>query len=94
MIILELLLLLVVAGICGSIGEAIAGYSAGGCLVSVALGFIGALLGRWLAGILGLPEIFALQIGGKAFPIVWSIIGSALFVALISLFTHRRRRYL
>ncbi len=93
MTIVELLLLLVVAGICGSIGEAIAGYSAGGCLVSVALGFIGALLGRWLAGILGLPEVFAVQIGGKAFPIVWSIIGSALFVAVISLFSYRRRRY-
>jgi uncharacterized membrane protein YeaQ/YmgE (transglycosylase-associated protein family) len=93
MTIVELLLLLVVAGVCGSIGEAIAGYSAGGCLVSVALGFIGALLGRWLAGILGLPEVFAVQIGGKAFPIVWSIIGSALFVALISLFSYGRRRY-
>ncbi len=93
MTIVELLLLLLVAGICGSIGEAIAGYSAGGCLVSIALGFIGALLGRWLAGILGLPEVFAVQIGGKAFPIVWSIIGSAIFVALISLISYRRRRY-
>ena len=93
MTIVELLLLLLVAGICGSIGEAIAGYSAGGCLVSIALGFIGALLGRWLAGLLGLPEVFAVQIGGKAFPIVWSIIGSAVFVALISLISYRRRRY-
>ncbi len=93
MTIVELLLLLLVAGICGSIGEAIAGYSAGGCLVSVALGFIGALLGRWLAGILGLPELFAVQIGGKAFPIVWSIIGATIFVAVISLFSYRRRRY-
>ncbi len=93
MTIVELLLLLLVVGICGSIGEAIAGYSAGGCLVSIALGFIGALLGRWLAGLLGLPEVFAVQIGGKAFPIVWSIIGSAVFVALISLISYRRRRY-
>ncbi len=85
-----ILLLLLVAGVCGSLGQAIAGYSRGGCLVSIVLGFIGALLGMWLAGVMKLPEPFALSIDGKQFPIVWSIIGSALFVAVISLFTWRR----
>ncbi len=46
---LQLLLLLLIAGVCGSLGQAIGGYSHGGCLVSIALGFIGALLGTWLA---------------------------------------------
>src|SRR5881397_642413 len=59
MTLLSFLLLLLVAGICGSIGQAIAGYSRGGCLTSIALGFIGALLGMWIAGRLGLPELFA-----------------------------------
>ena len=86
----SLLILLLVAGICGAIGQAIVGYSRGGCLVSIALGFIGALLGMWLAGALGLPELFAVNIGGKNFPIVWSIIGSALFVAILSLITRSR----
>lgn len=86
----SLLILLLVAGICGSIGQAIAGYSHGGCLVSIALGFIGALLGIYLAGALRLPELFAINIGGKSFPIIWSIIGAALFVAVLSLFTRRR----
>ncbi|MGH9339618.1 MAG: GlsB/YeaQ/YmgE family stress response membrane protein [Acidobacteriota bacterium] len=90
MTILEFILLLIVAGICGAIGQAIAGYSAGGCLASIAVGFIGALLGYWLAGILGLPAIFAIQFGAQPFPIVWSIMGSALFVAVISLFARRR----
>ena len=84
------LVLLVVAGICGSIGRAIAGYSHGGCLVSIALGFIGALLGVWLAGALHLPDLFVVNIGGENFPIIWSIIGSALFVAVINLLTRRR----
>ena len=57
----QFLILLLVAGICGSIGQAIAGYSRGGCLVSIALGFIGALLGTYLAHALGLPELFAIQ---------------------------------
>ena len=90
MTLLDLLLLLLVAGICGSLGRAISGYSHGGCLVSIALGFIGALLGMWLARKLGLPELFAVQIGTTSFPIVWSIIGSALFVAVITLLTRRR----
>jgi uncharacterized membrane protein YeaQ/YmgE (transglycosylase-associated protein family) len=84
------LVLLLVAGICGSIGRAIAGYSHGGCLVSIALGFIGALLGVWLAGALHLPDLFVVNIGGENFPIIWSIIGSALFVAVINLLTRRR----
>lgn len=84
------LLLLLVAGICGSIGQAIAGYHHGGCLVSIAIGFIGALLGMWLAGALGLGEMLAVRVGGESFPIVWSIIGAALFVAVLNMFTRRR----
>jgi uncharacterized membrane protein YeaQ/YmgE (transglycosylase-associated protein family) len=38
MTLMQLLILLVVAGVCGSIGRAIAGYSHGGCLVSIAWG--------------------------------------------------------
>lgn len=90
MTLIEFLVLLLVAGICGSIGQAIAGYSRGGCLVAIALGFIGALLGRYLAGAIGLPELFAVNIGGQSFPIIWSIVGAALFVAIISLITRRR----
>jgi uncharacterized membrane protein YeaQ/YmgE (transglycosylase-associated protein family) len=89
--IIPFLLLLLVAGICGAIGQAITGYSHGGCLVSIALGFIGALLGSWLAGQLGLPELVAIPVGGMKFPIIWSIIGAALFVALIRLISRRSR---
>jgi uncharacterized membrane protein YeaQ/YmgE (transglycosylase-associated protein family) len=88
--IIQLLILLLVAGICGAIGQAITGYSHGGCLVSIALGFIGALLGSWLAGKLGLPELVALPVGGVHFPIIWSIIGAALFVAVINLISRPR----
>jgi len=89
MTVLDVLILLLIAGICGALGQAIAGYSRGGCLVSIALGFIGALLGMWLARSLGLPELFAIRIGDTSFPIIWSIIGSALFVAVLALITRR-----
>ena len=87
---IQFLLLLLVAGICGALGQAIVGYSHGGCLVSIALGFIGALLGTWLAGALHLPELIMIPVGGMNFPIIWSIIGAALFVALLTLITRGR----
>lgn len=86
-----LLLLLLIAAICGGIGQSIAGYSMGGCLVSIVVGFIGALIGKWLAGQLGLPFIFAPEVGGETFPVIWSIIGSALFAIVIGLITRGRR---
>ena len=90
MTLIDLIVLLIIAGLCGSLGQAISGYSRGGCLVSIALGFIGAVLGMWLSAKLHLPELFSIRIGNTSFPIVWSIIGSALFVALITLITRRR----
>ena len=90
MTILDVIVLLIIAGVCGALGQAITGFSRGGCLVSIALGFIGAVIGMWLARQLGLPELFAIRIGTTSFPIIWSIIGSALFVAIISLLTRPR----
>jgi uncharacterized membrane protein YeaQ/YmgE (transglycosylase-associated protein family) len=92
MTILEFLLLLLVAGICGSLSQALVGYSHGGCLVSIAIGFIGALLGTWLARLAGFPDFFTLQIGNQAFPVIWSIIGAVLFTAVLGLLTFRTAR--
>jgi len=72
-------------------GYSIAGGTNGGCLVSIALGFIGALIGSWLARRLGLPEVFAVTVGREHFPVVWSIIGAALFVAIVHLISGGRR---
>lgn len=77
------IVLLIIAAICGSIGQAIAGYSLGGCLVSIAVGFIGALIGQWLAGALALPTIFVIHIQGKDFPVIWSILGAVIFTLII-----------
>lgn len=89
MTILELLLLLVLAALIGAVGQAIGGYSRGGCLVSIALGFIGALIGTWLARAMALPALFTFSVGGTAFPIIWSILGAALFVAVINMLSRR-----
>ena len=86
-----LIVLLIIAAVCGAIGRAIAGGTRGGLVVSIVIGFIGALLGPWVAGQLKLPEPLMINIGGHPFPILWSIIGSALFVAIIHLVSGRRR---
>ncbi len=77
------LILLLIAAICGGIGQSISGYSFGGCLISSGVGFIGAIIGNWIATELGLPTLWTLNISGSEFPIVWSIIGAALFTAIL-----------
>ena len=94
MSVIELLFLLLIAGIIGSIGQALTGYSRGGCLVSIVVGFIGAVLGTWLARELHLGEIFVLNIGDVAFPVIWAIVGAALFTAVLSLLSPRKRNKL
>jgi uncharacterized membrane protein YeaQ/YmgE (transglycosylase-associated protein family) len=85
-----LIILIVIAAVCGAIGKAIAGGARGGLIVSTALGFVGAVLGPWVAKKLSLPEPFMVTVGGHPFPVLWSIIGAALLVAFIHLISRRR----
>ena len=84
-----LLVLLLIAGICGALGRAMGGGAPGGFVVSIAVGFVGALLGVFIANALRLPELLAISVDGQPFPILWSIIGGGLFVALLNMFTRR-----
>lgn len=90
MSLVEFLLLLLIAGICGAAGQAITGFSRGGCLASIGVGLLGALIGTWLARQLGLPELLNVSIGGTLFPVVYSILGATLLVAVLALITRRR----
>ena len=85
-----LIILILIAAVCGAIGQAIAGSVRGGLIGSTALGFIGALLGPWIARSLKLPEPFVVTVDHHPLPILWSIIGAALFVAIIHLVSRRR----
>ena len=87
-----LLVLIVIAAICGAVGKALGGGAPGGLLVSTALGFIGALFGPWIARSFRLAEPLMLDVGGRSFPIVWSIVGAAVVVAVLHLVSGRRWR--
>lgn len=90
MTIIQFLVLLVIAAVCGTIGQALVGYSLGGCLVSAVVGFVGAFLGMWLARQVGLPEVLVIHVGGESFPVLWSIVGSAILALLVGLVGRRR----
>jgi uncharacterized membrane protein YeaQ/YmgE (transglycosylase-associated protein family) len=92
MTLIDLLLLLLIAGICGAVAQGLVGFSGGGCLFSIGVGFIGAVLGTWLARALDLPPIFVVEVSTTTFPVVWSLIGAVLFVGVVSLL-RRRPRY-
>jgi uncharacterized membrane protein YeaQ/YmgE (transglycosylase-associated protein family) len=84
-----LIVLIIIAAVCGALGQALAGRVRGGFIVSMVLGFIGAVVGPWIAHQLKLPEPFVLNISGQSFPVLWSIIGAAVFVAIIHLVSRR-----
>ena len=91
-----LVVLLIIAGVCGAIGRAIGGGTRGGFLISIVVGFVGAVFGLLIANQMNLPEVLRVNVDGHSFPIVWSIIGAALFVALVHLLSRgatRRFRY-
>lgn len=94
--IIELLVLLVIAGICGAIAELVVGFSPGGFVVSIVVGLIGAYLGTVLGVYLGLPELLPITVGGRTIEVVRAILGSILLLLVISLFrgASRRRRLL
>jgi uncharacterized membrane protein YeaQ/YmgE (transglycosylase-associated protein family) len=95
MTLLEFIIYLVIAGICGAIARSVAGGSGGGFLVSILVGFLGAFVGTWLARSLHLPELVVVSIGGHPFPIVWSILGGIALVAVAHMAMRPRglRRY-
>lgn len=82
--------LVLIAAVAGAIGQAIAGYSIGGCALSAIIGFVGAWLGTWFARELGLPLFFSINIDGEAFPFVWAVIGSTILTVILGLLTRRR----
>jgi uncharacterized membrane protein YeaQ/YmgE (transglycosylase-associated protein family) len=90
MSLIDFLILLLIAGICGAIGKSIGGFNRGGFLASIGIGFLGAVIGTWIARELALPGLFMLDIGSTTFPVVWAIIGSLLLVLLLGFLTRKR----
>jgi uncharacterized membrane protein YeaQ/YmgE (transglycosylase-associated protein family) len=81
---LQLLTLLVIAGICGAIAQWIVAFSPGSMLVSIIVGVIGAYLGTVIANLLRIPDIIpSFTIGTLPFNILWAILGSIVLLLLL-----------
>lgn len=89
MTVTEFILYLVIAGICGAVARALGGGTRGGFVISILVGFLGAFIGVWIARMLHLPRLFVVAVEGHPFPIVWSIIGGMLLVAVAHGLTRR-----
>ncbi|ABU60357.1 GlsB/YeaQ/YmgE family stress response membrane protein [Roseiflexus castenholzii] len=83
---LQLLILLVIAGICGAVAELIVGFSPPGLqvmLVSIIVGVIGAFIGGWIAGTFGLPPITEIRVGNIRLNLLYTILGSTLLLVIL-----------
>lgn len=86
----EIILLLIIAGITGGIGRSIVGFKKGGCVISIVVGFIGAYIGTILAREFNFPDFLSFEIRGIQYPIIWSIVGAAVFTAVLSLIVPKK----
>ena len=89
---IDILISLIIAGIAGSIGRSISGFSRGGCIISIVVGFIGAMIGSWLSRELQFPDPFVITIRGTTYNILWTIIGAVIFTAALSLITPDKKK--
>jgi len=93
---IELMTVLIVVGICGSIAAWIVGYAPGGLLLSIIVGVIGAYLGGWLNSLLPfqIPLMSRLDIvvGTTRFNPLWAIAGSAVLLLLLNTLRGGQRR--
>jgi len=88
----DILISLIIAGIAGSIARSLSGFSSGGCIISIVVGFIGAMIGSWLSREMQLPDPFILHIRGNSYNLLWTIIGAVIFTAVISLITPDKKK--
>lgn len=94
---IQFVIILIIAGICGGIAQAIFGMQRTNFLISMAIGVMGAYLGTYLAQRFGWPSILLLPIGTMSIELVWAMAGSLLLVFVLSLLNgarppSRRRR--
>ena len=82
---LQLAILLVIAGICAAIAQWVVGFSPGGFLISIIIGVVGAYLGTSLATLVPIAPILPIHVGTVSFDLLWAVLGSLLLLLLLYL---------
>lgn len=88
----DMLLTLLLSLICGTIAQLTSGYSRGGWLVNIGLGFLGGLAGVIVSRTFNAPLVYNLNIRGTNYPVIYAIIGCVFFLATIGLMIKPGRR--
>jgi len=89
---IDILISLLIAGISGAIARSLVGFERGGCIISIVVGFIGAMIGTWLAREFDLPDLITFHIRGTEYHILWTIIGAVIFTAVLSLIAPAKKK--
>lgn len=79
----DFIMVALIAIVCGSIAQLTSNYSRGGWIVNMGVAFVGAAAGVILSRQLNAPVIYDVKYRMVDFPIIYSLIGSALFVAAL-----------
>jgi uncharacterized membrane protein YeaQ/YmgE (transglycosylase-associated protein family) len=79
--ILGLLLLLLLAGLCGAVAQSLLEYKRGGIGTTLLIGLVGAAVGAIIARVFGLPLLLVIS----RLPIIWSLAGSIVLVVALKL---------
>jgi uncharacterized membrane protein YeaQ/YmgE (transglycosylase-associated protein family) len=88
---LQVLILLSIAGICGGLAELILGQrvTGGNLIVTVVLGVIGSCFGTWLISLFNL-RLLVIEVGTTQMDLIGSLIGSLVVLAVLSLLREGR----
>jgi uncharacterized membrane protein YeaQ/YmgE (transglycosylase-associated protein family) len=86
---MDLLVWIVAGAVAGVVGELIIpGYNPGGILVTLLIGMVGALLGRFVVGLAGGAEATGLSI----WTLLWATVGALALVGIYRMITNNLNR--
>jgi uncharacterized membrane protein YeaQ/YmgE (transglycosylase-associated protein family) len=85
----DLLMLLALSAFFGFVGAQLMGHRKVNVVMMIIFGFVGALIGRWVATYFHLPAIYVVNVGGSSFDLVWSMGGCLLVIAVVGLLGQR-----
>ncbi len=84
-VVTDFLALLVVAGICGFIGSQLMGSRKTNIVLVIILGFVGAIVGKFVYQLFHLPPLWVVYLGGSPFPVIWAVIGSVIVMGIFGM---------
>ncbi|MBI3724303.1 hypothetical protein HY251_10185 [bacterium] len=85
MLLNEVLVYVLVALVCGLLGQALAGRSSSGVIGSTVVALTGAVLAGNAARFVEAPEPFPYEAGRRTIPVLWTVVGAAVMTAIACL---------